>query len=182
MALPSRAISAVIPTRGDVSLAGIVDHLRSYDEIGEIIIAIGDTLFNRYLAAGRAKHDVIYTQDDDCLVDARQVIAAYQPGIIVNAMTREHAAQYHHRATLVGFGAIFDRDLIRCLDEWDQDALFLSECDRVFTALNRCQAIYPPIINLAHASAPNRLYKQSDHEMRRAAIERRILEKTGIRA
>lgn len=174
-------VSAVIPTRGDVDTDPIREHLQSFPEIDDIWIVQGDTVFNRYRAAQlSAVHDVIYTQDDDCITDLRPILEAYEPGIIVNAMTPDHQAKYPGRQTLVGFGAIFDRSLTGVLDGWEQDELFLRECDRVFTALNEHKTVFPRIENLPHATSENRMYREPGHFGARAAITRRIFERTGI--
>ena len=170
-------ISAVIPTRGDVDRTEIVAHLRTYPEIDEIEVIAGDTPYNRYVAAARAKNDLIFTQDDDCITDIRPLINAYQPGIITNAMTPQHAAQYPGKQTLIGFGAIFDRSLINVLDGWERDALFFRESDRIFATLNPHKTVFPAIRLLPHATAANRLYRQPDHVAARFAMEKRIFER-----
>jgi hypothetical protein len=179
-----KSVSAVIPTRGDVPIGRIVDHLLAYPEIEEIVIVKGDTPFNRYLAAGRAKNEAIFTQDDDCVTDLRPLLDTYEPGsgVIVNAMTPEHAAQYPGRQTLIGFGAIFDGALVRCFDGWERDALFYRESDRIFGTVNAHVTVFPPVEILPHAYASNRLWKQPDHVAARMAMEQRIFEVTGIRA
>jgi hypothetical protein len=173
-------VSAVIPSRGDAAEA--VEHLRQFKEIEEIVVIQAGSVFGRYIGIDQAKNEIIYTQDDDCITDVAAVLGAYKPGVVVNAMTPEHARQYPRRATLVGFGAIFDRNLIRCLDGWERDELFMRECDRVFTALNRCEPIFPEIQILPRASDPDRLWKQAEHNRCRLEIESRILAKTGIAA
>lgn len=175
-------ISAVIPSRGDVDVTEIVRHLKSYPEIEEVEIICGTTPYNRYVAAARAKNDIIFTQDDDCITDIRPLIDAYEPGIIVNAMTPAHAAQYPGRQTLIGFGAIFDRALIQVLDGQERDALFFRESDRIFATVNEHKTVFPDIRILPHAMAPNRLYRQPDHIPARMAMEARILATTGVRA
>jgi hypothetical protein len=180
MALAPNSITAVIPTRGDCDLSAIIRHLNSYPEIDEVVTVIGTTPYNRYLAAETAKRDVIFTQDDDCFTDVRPVIDAYTPGLITNAMTREHAAQYPGRQTLIGFGAIFDKAMLRSLDGWERDALFFRESDRIFATVNPHKTVFPDITILPHAHAPNRLWKQPDHVAARMAMERRIFERTGI--
>lgn len=174
-------ISAVIPTRGDVPMGAIVERLQEYPEIDEVILVMGDTPYNRYEAMARAKNAVIYTQDDDCLTDLRPILDAYRPGVIVNAMTPEHAAQYRGPQTLIGFGALFDASLVACLDGWKRDALFYRESDRIFATVNQHFTVFPKIDILPHASAPNRLWKQPDHVAARVAMEARIFERTGIR-
>jgi len=180
-ALSAGRVSAVVPTRGDVDLGPIVRHLASYPQIGDIFVVVGGTPFNRYrVMAQSARTDVVFTQDDDCITDLAPVLAAYEPGIIVNAMTPEHAANYPGRQTLLGFGSIFDRAMVAALDGWEHDALFLREADRVFTALHPHKSVYPKIEILPYAHAPNRMYRQPDHAAARDSINRRILERTGI--
>lgn len=173
-------VSAVIPSRGEAS--EIVEYLRKFKEIEEIVVIQAGSVFGRYIGIDQAKNEIIYTQDDDCITDVAAVLEAYKPGVVVNAMTQDHAKQYQRAATLIGFGAIFDRNLVRCLDGWERDELFMRECDRVFTALNQCEPIFPEIRILPQASDPERLWKQPAHNQFRAEIERRIYEKTGIAA
>lgn len=170
-------ISAVIPTRGDVDCSEIVNHLRSYPEIENVEVIVGTTPYNRYVGAAHAAHDLIYTQDDDCITDIRPLIDAYQPGWIVNAMTPEHAAQYPGRQTLIGFGSLFDRSLLLVLEGWERDALFYRESDRIFASLNPHKTIFPKIKILPHATAENRMYRQPEHLAARFEMERRILER-----
>lgn len=177
-------ISAVIPTRGDVPLGPIIDRLQEYAEIDEIILRIGDTPFNRYEAAKSAKNEVIYTQDDDCVTDLRPLIDAYDGGWMVNAMTPEHAAQYPGKQTLVGFGALFPRYYVEVFNHynWERDALFYRESDRIFGTTSPHKTVFPRIDILPHAHNPNRLWKQPDHVSARLAMEQRIFQVTGIRA
>jgi hypothetical protein len=168
------SISAVIPTRGDVDLGRLAEHLRSYPEVKEITFTVGDAPYNRYRAARKALHDVIYVQDDDYLTDLRPIIDGYQPGVIVNAMTKQHEAGYQGEETLIGFGAIFDKALLSVLEGWEEDALFLGECDRVFTALTKHVSVYPTINPLPWATAPNRMCYQPDHGASHVAIRARI--------
>jgi hypothetical protein len=175
----SKQVSAVIPTRGDVPLEAIRERLLSVPEIDDAHFVVGPNVFGRYTAPVR--HEIVYTQDDDCLTDVAAVLAAYEPGVIVNAMTPEHAAQYPGWVTLIGFGAVFDRSMAEALDVWERDDLFLRECDRVFTALYPHKTVFPGITMLHWATEENRLYRQPDHLAARAAIMRRIYERTGRR-
>lgn len=171
-------ISVVIPTRGDVDMQPIRDRLSLYGEIDDIHIVTGDGPYIRYEEAANCRHGVILTQDDDCLTDLRPVIDSYEPGIIVNAMTEAHAANYPNQQTLVGFGAIFDRDLISCLDDWERDDLFKREADRVFTALIPHKTVFPHIEMLPWASSENRMYRQPEHFHSLREINKRILMKS----
>jgi hypothetical protein len=178
MPLEARSVSAIIPTRGDVDTSEIEKALRACPEIDDISFPVCRNVYGRYEAAAQARHDVVYTQDDDCIVEADILLGAFERGsrVLVHAMTPQHAGHYPGRISLVGFGAIFDRDLISRLDGWEKDELFQRECDRVFTALAVRRTYFPRIRNLAHASAPNRLFKQPEHAHARRLIEQRIAE------
>jgi hypothetical protein len=184
MGIAHRIVCAVIPTRGDVAIDNIVEHLCSYPEIAEVRIVKGNTPFNRYVEAWKAPQDIIYTQDDDCITDIRPLLDAYEPGIIVNAMTPEHAGQYRGAQTLIGFGAIFNRGLIdSVLDaKWRRDRLFYRESDRIFATVNGHKTLFPEITILPHAEAPNRMYRQPDHVPSKHAMNLRIYQMTGIAA
>lgn len=180
MALAEKSVTAIVPTRGDLDLTSLVEHLKTYQEIDDVILVQGNTPHNRYRAARFADHDVIFTQDDDCLTDLRPLLDSYEPGIVVNAMTPAHAANYPGRQTLIGFGAIFDRKLMDCFDGFVRDDLFYRESDRIFATVHQHKTVFPSIMISAAASAPNRLWKQPDHVSARFAMERRIKEVTGI--
>jgi hypothetical protein len=183
--LEPRTVTAIIPTRGDVSLGILADQLRSYPEICEVRFVIGDTPFNRYRAMMESTAEIFLTQDDDCVTDLRPLFEAYDPDLIVNAMTPEHAAQYPGNQTLIGFGALFHGSLVRKAFHswnWQRDALFYRESDRIFPTVNPHKTVHTKINILPHASASNRLWKQPDHVSAKAAMNQRILEMTGIEA
>lgn len=182
--LAPKSVCAVIPTRGDVPMADIVRHLYSYPEIAEVKVMVGDTIFNRYLGALEAKQEVIYTQDDDCITDIRPILQAYDPRLIVNAMTKRHAKQYRRRQTLLGFGSLFHRSLLQNLmdPKWIRDELFYSKCDRIFSTVNEHKTVFPKITLLPYSTADNRLYRQPDHGAKVTAMNERILAVTGIKA
>lgn len=181
----ARSICAVIPTRGDVDCGLIFDNLRQYPEIGEIRFVIGDTPFNRYKAMLESRSGIFLTQDDDCITDVGPLLEAYDHEVIVNAMTREHAARYQGNQTLIGFGSIFHRWLVERAFrdyQWESDAVFYRESDRIFPTVNPHKTVFPKIEILPHAHNQNRLWKQPDHESARLEMNRRIFETTGILA
>jgi hypothetical protein len=168
----------------------IVEHLRSYPEIKNVLVVVGNTPFNRYLAMQALRNYVfgcevgLYTQDDDCITDIRPLLNAYVgKATVINAMTPQHAAQYPGRQTLIGFGAIFSDQALSCFSRgWVLDELFYRESDRIFATVNEHQTLFPKIEILPHANAENRLWRQPDHVPSRLAMEKRILEVTGIAA
>jgi hypothetical protein len=174
-------VSAVIVTKGDVDLKPILDSLPFND------IVIWDNskredlkVYGRYAAVKEAKHSIIYTQDDDCIVDAAAIVAACERGLIVCNMPTAKQIEYSAIApgiALVGWGSCFHRDAIQVLDHYinryDRDELLLRECDRVFTGLNTKKLIDIPVKHLPHAFA-DRMGNEARHLTDLAEIQRRI--------
>ncbi len=175
--------SCVLVTKGDVDLSPILEGLPFED------VVIWDNskrecdlkVYGRYAAISEAKHSVIYTQDDDCVVDAEGVVSAYEPGYLVCNMPPAKRREYEVLApeiALVGWGACFDRDALhafaRYRNQYELDELFYRECDRVFTALNPQKQIDVPFSHLSHAGI-GRMGNEPRHLNDLAEIRRRIL-------
>lgn len=132
--LPSD-ISGVIVTRGDKELTLIREKLApvGFDELliwsngtvlerwdadgHEVLAAAPDlAVYGRYAAIESARNRIIYVQDDDCLVDAAALVSyVNQRGFdlsvrIVANMPVSRWPDYPD-SCLVGWGALFDRDL-----------------------------------------------------------------------
>ena len=136
-------------------------------------------VFERYLMVEfRTDATWIYTQDDDCNVDYKSVLAAYEPGVVTCNMPLHRRAEYTDGTALVGWGAIFDRNLTSVfnlyLRHFPIDDLFLTECDRVFTGLNKVKMIDVPFVNLENAEGADRLHKRPDHWEKLREIRERI--------
>lgn len=186
----SITVSAVLVTRGDVDLTPILDSIHAAG-VREIVIWDNSKrrdfkVYGRYRGAFEAhrveepRHPVIYTQDDDCLVDVAAVLAAYQPGRVVCNMPLAKRSEYAAiapRIALVGWGACFDENLIHALGRYTRrfgaDELLLRECDRVFTALNPTTLIDVPVRHLPHAFV-GRMGNETRHLGDLAEIQRRI--------
>ena len=137
-------------------------------------------VFTRYIYT--SLHDpyfpYVYTQDDDCVVNPDLILYAYEPGVVTCNMPLHRRAEYADGVALVGWGAIFDRNLTSVfnlyLRHFPIDDLFLTECDRVFTGLNRVKMIDVPFVNLENAEGADRLHKRSDHWEKLREIRERI--------
>ncbi len=177
-------ISALIVTRGNVDLKDI-KHTLSFDELivwdnSKRLFDLGP--FGLYMAASEAKGEVLYVQDDDCIVSKPWTIAeAWTPGRIVCNMGQEYQQAYKNkRDKLMGFGSVFERSLIRptfaqYLKHFHLDDVTLREPNRIFTALNsgRIDIVDIPITHMPYASDPDRLWKQPNHgQMRDEALRR----------
>lgn len=151
-------VSAVIVTRGNVDLRPVLDSLpqhweqvvwnnTGYDDgascsvrrdprrherkHGNVTVHhVGPDLgvYGRYAAIQYASHDLIYVQDDDCIVSDPQAIAdAYDemsalarveggeqmPTVVCNMPEPWRSSLFYREHALVGFGAAFHRDAPR---------------------------------------------------------------------
>ncbi len=101
-------------------------------------------LAGRFEAAKLASNDVIYTQDDDCLIhNIDSLIQMFDEEHLICNITPFHYNLYRHltvgrgEITLLGWGSIWDRrwvDFSRYLEFYPADERFMIEADRIFTA------------------------------------------------
>lgn len=179
-------VTAIVVTRGGYDISEVIESLRGFREVAVWDNSKGTDykVLGRYVSMFSL--DVVYVQDDDCIVDAEAVCAAYEPGVIVANSDPHHrkvnAPFYRHGIAPIGWGAIFDANLTRVFDGWERDDLFLRECDRVFTALNTVRLIEVPFRHLARASASDRMWRESRHLSDLAEITERILKCKAIAA
>ena len=191
-------VSAIIVTRGDVDLDQILASLPDEWEVlvwdngdgslmiwrdGEQIddIDVSDVgVYGRYAAISYASHDVIYVQDDDCvLASPANVVAAYQPGTVTFNMPyafRDSGVD----SVMVGFGAVFDRGLPnKAFGKFSLvykdgivvvNPLFQRTCDMVFTTLTATKMIHEPVELLDYSYAENRMWQQPGHQEERRMI------------
>lgn len=166
-------MTAVLVTRGDRDLRGIRASLRSF---GEILVWDNSKrenlkVYGRFAGARLARNQVIYVQDDDCLVDVESLVEAYTPGQIACTMPAINWDHYRTtRVSLIGFGAIFHKARLEVFDRYlamyPRDELFDRECDRVFTYLNRKRVrlvVDSSYRSLPCATAGNRMNREARH-------------------
>jgi hypothetical protein len=163
--------SAVIVTRGDVALGPVIDAI----DADEIIIRRGHSgVWERYQAALTARNEIVYTQDDDCVVDVAAVLAAFESPLVTCNMPMDRRPEYQDGIALVGWGSVFHQRAVEGLFSWDRDDLFRRECDRVFTAMNRVKLIDVPFQHLPWAHGADRMGREERHGRDLAEIRRRI--------
>ena len=144
-------VSACLISRGPID----PQVMRSLEGFGEVIVGDGTHgVYGRFEAIAQAKFDIIDTQDDDCVVDVPLLLNEWD-GHFVSNMRPNRAAEYAKNLTLIGWGAVFQKSLISVLDKyvsrWGKDALFVRECDRVFTGLNTHKTVFIEVENLPNA-------------------------------
>jgi hypothetical protein len=150
------AVTAILITwKRQENIPRIVENLLKFDFIDEIIIRDNSKCENlkcyaRYFLTEKAKNDLIYVQDDDCINhDIDKLFEEYKDGIICGGtqgyMDALNTPPYSNTSlALVGFGAIFDRKIIdfsEYLSKYPEDNLFYSEADRIFTLNNKTKVI-----------------------------------------
>jgi hypothetical protein len=139
---------AVIPTRGEreEELRQITEHLKQFNFDDIIVVKDqGKKLYNRYIQQG----EVIYTQDDDCIVwNVDELIDLYKPDRIVANCKPDFQKKYDNnsggRICLVGYGCVFNSalaDFTPYLNKYSEDDLFYREADRIFSWLNKKELI-----------------------------------------
>ncbi len=130
-------VTAVLITR-DASYPKEIE-IKGFNEV--IIMPHSPSVFERYLKANSAVNDIIYVQDDDCIVDYKELWKHYN-GSLTNAMTEHHREVYKGTgATLVGWGCFFPKAALsvfhKYINKYGLDHHLYREADRIFTVLNQ---------------------------------------------
>jgi hypothetical protein len=186
-------VSAVIVTRGDCDLSEILDSLpRDWQKV------IYDnsrrehdlSVYGRYAAIEECEHETIFVQDDDCVLAPESLellrMTTDHPGaVIANMPQRFRDTGFYDDHCLLGFGAIFHRDMPaialgkfaryfgtdNVVAAVDQDSGFLHRtCDVVFTSLTPRILLDLPYRDLPWATDASRMYRQPDHVGERARM------------
>lgn len=157
------------------------------DEIG----AVDCSVFGRYAAASHAKSDLIYVQDDDCVVSDPQALVdawwerhehvadiSVPPSLdhVVCNMPQQFRHDFYRDHALVGFGAVFHRCALHALGQGvtaryprpmlvrpDWSEFFHRTCDIFFTALNPRVLVDVQVANRKFASDDDRMWRQPGH-------------------
>lgn len=144
--------------------------------------------YGRFQAAQHARHDVIYTQDDDCLVEnIDQLFETFclDPSRIAHGLKLGHLCANASnlvgpgQVALLGWGALFDRRWIACFQQYTarfgEDQLLHRKADRIFSLLlgRRHRSILSYVRDLDGSDGGEALSVRSDHmELTSQAISR----------
>lgn len=175
-------VTAIIVTwKRQENIPQIVQNLLGYPFISEIIIRDNSKCKNikcyaRYTSAKRAKNNIIYSQDDDCIVHNIQGIydkfmedsskLAYSG---IDGYENKIKTYGNKQLALMGWGSMFSKDWIEVLDRYikihGKDECFYREADRIFTLLlnQHHNFISGGITHLKGKDDKDAMCQQSDH-------------------
>ncbi|QDU10762.1 glycosyltransferase [Gimesia aquarii] len=210
--LPDQSVSAcLLSWKRPQNIAQIVTDLRRYPFIDDILVwnnnpeihldievegvhviqsEQNQVTYGRFLCAQRAKHPIIYTQDDDCLV--HNIPELYEsflasPDRITHGLKHPHLFENatncfgQAQMALVGWGAFFQKEWVSVLEayreEFGEDELLIRKADRFFSLLlnQRHQSLLAQVTDLEGASGTEALSVRDDHlELSDQAVERAL--------
>lgn len=182
MAIEAKDVALTIPTRGDVDLTEILNRLPDFKDVIVWNNAERTDLkvYARYAAIAETDAAVIATQDDDCIVPWEDILPYYAPARLLANMDRDRwgPGWGYPDSTLVGWGAVFDRDLpteafrkYGATQVDNADEVFARTCDVVFSSLTPRTVIDVGYRHLPWATAPNRMWTgDPNHSKERNAV------------
>lgn len=153
--------------------------LKSLEGFGELILADGRLgPCARYDAVDLATLDIIYTQDDDCIVNIDALLAQWD-GKFVSNMKPDRVQPCWESNTLTGWGSLYRKSLVKpALDRYTRrygyDSLYMREADRIFSGQNPHKLVCVGVEDLPNATSSDRLGQQPDHWKRREEVRKRL--------
>src|SRR5260221_4549314 len=136
-------------------------------EFDEVLIKTeSPSIYERYILASKARNEIIYVQDDDCIVDYNELWKHYN-GQITNGITQNHLDKYKETGvTLVGWGCFIHKKMLinigKYASKYGVDVHLLREADRIFTYLN--QPFNSIIMNHEDFTPQmNRMWNENNH-------------------
>lgn len=182
-------VSACLISKDAIYPPEIIKEISQYP-FGEILILThSDSPYRKHDLFRKANFDHVYYQDDDCIAPIGGLVNEARYGKITCAMKPGHLACYADKLhCLIGWGAIFPRDLTYSLDyyvsEYGKDDFYHREAERIMTGMNHELQVRLnlPITDLPSAMAADRLWRQPGHFEAIPIVEERcakLLEKLG---
>lgn len=132
-------ISAVLITKEREYPLDLKPFHEFFDEV--LVKRESPSVYERYELAKYARNETIFVQDDDAIVDFKELFKHYD-GRLTNGITEHHTRFYEDTGiTLVGWGCFFPKEMLLNMDKYiskyGKDAHLLREADRIFTFLNQ---------------------------------------------
>jgi hypothetical protein len=173
-------VSCCLITKEDKYPKAIINEICKFN-FGEILILThSDSPFRKYELFKKAKNDLIYYQDDDCIAPIQDLANNYKEDMLNISMDRPKLEQYKDLRMTMGFGwgAIFNRNVLRELkkytDIYGEDEIFKRDTEKILTQLvypqNRIESYHQ---DLPTAMALDRLWQEPIHWSNMKIIEER---------
>lgn len=190
-----KVTACLITWKRQGNISKIVDSLLKHEFINEVIIRDNSKTENvinygRFLSALKANNEIIYTQDDDCIVENIEDIYykfMEDPTRICHSGTEDYEKVIGDniygdtQMAMAGWGSFFKKSWIPALDpyinKYGKDYCFYRETDRIFSMLlNRHHNfVLGKITHLDGVRDENALSSHQDHLIyKRMAIERSL--------
>lgn len=189
-----KVTACLISWKRPENLGKIIASLHQWDFIDEILICVNkpganEMNYGRYLMAEKAKNNLIYTQDDDHIIEnVDEIYNAFldQPNKIANGGIEDYLKVVPEniygssQMAIFGWGTIFRKDwfakpLQKYINEYGKDYCFYRETDRIFSMiLNSHHTMVPVVVEvLPGARGEEALSSQEDHmKYKQLAISR----------
>ncbi len=167
--------TVVIPTRGDVDLSPVLDSLPPDWPVIVWNNAERSTdlrVYGRYAALAEVTTEYVYTQDDDAICPAEDIVAAFTPAFDQDRIVLNERDGY---TPWVAAGAVFRRDLPaqalqRFIDRHGLTDDVLWWADVIVAALTPWRNEWFGYEMLEWATAPNRMFSQPTHYTEQARV------------
>ena len=206
-----RVSACLLSWKRHENILQIVRHLKTHDFIDEVLvwnnnpevplqINVPDVkvinsdknlvTYARFLCAREARNDVIYTQDDDCIVhNIDELWESFQrcPSRITHSLKLGHLLENGRNVygtahmALLGWGSFFRKEwgdvLQKYIDVFHTDPLLIRKADRIFTVLlnQRHRTLLANVTDLSGAGGTEALSVRSDHiQLSRVAVSRAL--------
>lgn len=158
--LLAKDVAAVLITRGGTDIEEIT---AGWPAFGQVIIHTGaPNVFARWENLFRAGKQIVFVQDDDCIVPVKQLLKHWSEDdkILLNVPPGE--------SLMVGWGALIrrgyaHRSFQRYLERYGMDALTRTFADFVVTSITPCRTVDLGHEDLPWATGADRLYNQPGH-------------------
>lgn len=168
-----RDVSGVLVTRGDHDVRRILDSWPFEDiQLWDNSYMEDLSVYGRYAAMAKAENDLIFVQDDDCLVPVQDLLDRYEGTMLLNIPPGEKP--------LVGWGAVMERDqAFAALDRYrafyPADGIFFRCADVIVTALNQWEMVDLGHDDLPWADGPDRMFRTEGFYAEREKVAERCL-------
>ena len=163
-------VTACLISKDPVYPLEVLAHVSSFP-FGEILVlTYSDSPHRKHELFAKAKFDTIYYNDDDAICPIRELLEVSDTNEITLAQKPSHQEAYKDLPYAVGFGwgCFFPKHILgslkRYTDVYGEDEVYKRETERILMCFNPHKRLVLPITDLPSAYAPDRLWRQPQHQ------------------